>query len=65
MPGHTIPFDDQDLLASSGRLDSFNTVQLIVFLEQEVGLDLSDMEFDIKDFDSVDSIMAMVDKINS
>lgn len=59
--GDKAPFDDKEHLASSGRLDSLNTVQLIVFLEKEFGLNLSNLEFDVENFESVDSIVSMIE----
>lgn len=46
---------DTDLLAGAG-LDSFGTMQIIVFLEEEYGIQVLDDQFDINDFASVATI---------
>jgi len=51
-----IPVDaETDLLAEAG-LDSFGTMQVIVFLEEEFGIQVPEDQFDIKDFASVATI---------
>lgn len=44
-----------DLLSDAG-LDSFGTMQIIVFLEEEFGIEVSEDQFDIKDYASVATI---------
>jgi acyl carrier protein len=44
-----------DLLADAG-LDSFGTMQVIVFLEEEFGIQVPEDQFDINDFASVTTI---------
>jgi acyl carrier protein len=46
---------DTDLLRDAG-LDSFGTMQIIVFLEEEYGIQVLDDQFDINDFASVAKI---------
>ena len=46
---------DTDLLTDAG-LDSFGTMQVIVFLEEEYGIQVPEDQFDIKDFASVATI---------
>jgi acyl carrier protein len=43
---------DTDLLADAG-LDSFGTMQIIVFLEEEYGIQVLDDKFNVNDFASV------------
>jgi acyl carrier protein len=52
---------DGDLLFTNGRLDSFSTMNLVMFLEESFGIDFSDFEFDVSVLDSVDLIEAFVD----
>lgn len=50
------PVDENtDLLGGAG-LDSFGTMQVIVFLEEEFGIQVPEDQFDIKDFASVATI---------
>lgn len=53
-------FADNDSLVLSGRLDSVDTLDLVVFLEESYGLDFADRGFDKNDLDSLDSIMALI-----
>lgn len=59
--GDRNPLADGDLLFTSGRLDSFSTMNLVMFLEENFGIDFSDFEFDVGVIDSVDLIATFVD----
>lgn len=61
--GETAGFSDDTSLVISGMLDSLAILRIVVFLEQEFGLDLSDQGFDQNDFDSVASIMQLIDRV--
>lgn len=52
-------FSDGESLLTSGRLDSVDTLELVVLLEQDYGIDFSD-GFDRDDLDSVDSIVHLI-----
>lgn len=52
-------FSDGESLLTGGRLDSVDTLELVVLLEQDYGIDFSD-GFDRDDLDSVDSIMNLI-----
>jgi acyl carrier protein len=53
-------FADSDSLVMSGRLDSVDTLDLVVFLEEKYGIDFAERGFDKNDLDSLDSIMSMI-----
>jgi acyl carrier protein len=53
---------DDEALFSSGRLDSFTMMNLVMFLEQNFGIDFSRTEFDVELIDSVAAIEALVDR---
>jgi len=53
-------FDDDDLLVSSGILDSQAVLRMVVFLEDTFGIDLAERGFDQDDFDSLTNIMRLV-----
>ena len=50
-------FADSDSLIASGRLDSVDTIGLLVFLEEQYGVDFGERGFDRDELDSVDSIV--------
>jgi acyl carrier protein len=52
-------FSDGESLLTSGRLDSVDTLELVVLLEQDYGIDFSN-GFDRDDLDSVDSILNLI-----
>jgi len=51
---------DGDSLVLSGRLTSVEVVDTLEFLETTFGFEIDPNEFDQEQFDSVDSIMAML-----
>ena len=53
-------FADSDLLMTSGRLQSIDTLELVVFLEEKYGINFAERGFDQNEFDSVDNIMALI-----
>lgn len=53
-------FGDDDLLVTSGILDSQAVLRMVVFFEDEFGLDLAEQGFDQNDFDSLNSMMRLV-----
>lgn len=59
--GESADISDDTALLSSGILDSLAVLRIVVFLEQEFGLDLADRGFDQNDFDSVTSIMRLLE----
>jgi len=61
--GDSAGFTDQQLLVTEGRLTSLDVMMIVVFLEENYGIDFSDRPFDQNEFDSVDSITALVDTL--
>ena len=61
--GDSSDFTDQQLLVTEGRLTSLDIITIVVFLEENYGIDFSDRPFDQNEFDSVDSITALVDTL--
>ena len=53
-------FVDAEPLFSSGRLDSFSMMNLVMFLEEAFSLDFSDFEFDVALVDSVDALEELI-----
>ncbi|KGF70782.1 hypothetical protein LL06_03260 [Hoeflea sp. BAL378] len=58
--GQSPHFGDTDSLFDSGRLDSLAAVKLLMMLESEFGLDLSDPDFEIARIDSLAAILDLV-----
>jgi acyl carrier protein len=52
---------DAESIFVSGRLDSFATMNLVMFLEENFAIDFSAFEFDVSLLDSLDAIAAFVD----
>jgi acyl carrier protein len=63
--GDTSGFTDQQLLVTEGRLTSLDVMTIVVFLEENYGIDFSDRPFDQNEFDSVDTITALVDTLSN
>lgn len=56
----TNPFTDSDSLVLSGRLDSIDILQIVMFLEAK-GIDFNDQEFDQEAFDSIARILTRIE----
>jgi len=56
----TRPFTDSDSLVLSGRLDSIEILQIVMFLEDR-GTAFDDQAFDQEDFDSINRIMTRIE----
>lgn len=55
-------FTDADSLVISGRLSSLDVVDLLTFLEGQFDFAMEPSEFDMAKFDSVDSIVGLVEQ---
>jgi acyl carrier protein len=58
--GDTASFADSDSLVLSGRLESIDVLDIVVFLESNYGVDFSDGDFDQTMLDNVNSVLAVV-----
>lgn len=56
------PFGDGDSLVLSGRLSSLDVVDVLTFLEGEFGFAMDPNEFDAAKFDTVEAIVAMLER---
>ena len=52
-------FTDQESLFESGRLQSIDAVDLVVFLEDNFGIDFAMIGFDRNQIDTIDQICAL------
>jgi methoxymalonate biosynthesis acyl carrier protein len=57
-----VAIGDGDSVLRSGLLNSLSMVEIILFVEQEFGLDITASDIRIEDFDTVDSICALLDR---
>jgi acyl carrier protein len=59
--GDREPLGDADSLVLSGRLDSTDVLQIVMFLEGSYGIDFADQAFDQEDFDSIARILMLIE----
>ena len=57
--GHSGSIGDDDLLISSGLMDSMDVVRMVNFLEKKFGIDLSERGFRLGDFDRINDIVRL------
>jgi len=58
--GYSETFTDDTSLVTSGMLDSFAVMRLVVFMEQTFGINFADTYFDHNRFDSISAMVKMV-----
>jgi acyl carrier protein len=59
--GDGAAFSDSEQLIARGRLQSIDTLEVVVFLEEKYGIDFGEIGFDQNQIESIDSIMALID----
>ena len=59
----TTGFEDTESLFASGRLESLAAVQLVAFLEEQFGIDFSNLDFEIDRIYSIDLIATLCDEV--
>ena len=57
--GDNGPLADHDSLLLSGRLQSIDAVEIVIFLEENFGIDFAQIGFDRELIDSIDTIHAL------
>ena len=63
--GDNAPFDDTEPLATGGRLDSVDIIQLVGFMEESFGIDFAQAEFARAHFDSIASMSAFLSRFGN
>ncbi|WP_394688076.1 acyl carrier protein [Hoeflea sp.] len=53
-------FEDDESLFDSGRLDSIAAVNLLLELEADYGIDLSDPDFSVSEIDTLQQISTLI-----
>lgn len=56
----TYPYSDTDSLLENGIIDSMNVIELVVFLEETLGIQVEDHEIIPENFDSVSCLAEYV-----
>jgi acyl carrier protein len=59
--GDQEPLGDTDSLVLSGRLDSTDVLQIVMFLEGSYDIDFADQPFDQEDFDTIARILTLIE----
>jgi len=60
--GDTLGFADSDSLILSGRLESIDVLDIVVFLEKNYRIDFGDQDFDQTTLDTVNNILAVAER---
>jgi acyl carrier protein len=63
--GDTGPVEDQDSLLLSGRLQSIDIVEIVMFLDQNYGIDITQFDFEREQIDSIDAIQQLTENAQS
>jgi acyl carrier protein len=62
MKGDGAPLGDDDLLFTSGRLDSLDAIEIIMTIETDYGMNFSEINFDLTRLDSITAIADLIDR---
>lgn len=60
--GVKVPLDDDTALFSRGLIDSLNVVELVTFVEEELGRPIAPAEITLDNFDSINRIARFAEK---
>jgi acyl carrier protein len=52
-------FSDQDSILLSGRLQSIDAVEIVIFMEENFGIDFAQLGFDREQIDNIDAIYSL------
>lgn len=58
-----IEFEIEEGLISDGLLESFDLIQLIATLENEFGVEIGNRNITIENFDSLDKIISLMERL--
>jgi acyl carrier protein len=59
------PLADEDSLLLSGRLQSIDAVEIVIFLEENFAIDFAEIGFDREQIDSIDLIYALAQSVSN
>jgi acyl carrier protein len=55
-------FLDNEQLIAGGRLQSIDTLEVVIFLEEKYGIDFAENGFDQNEVGSIDNILALISR---
>lgn len=55
-------FSDNEQLIAGGRLQSIDTLEVVLFLEEQYGIDFAENGFDQNEVGSIDNILALISR---
>lgn len=58
--GDDADFTDNEQLITDGRLQSVDTLEVLLFLEEKYGLDFGESGFDQNQVESIDNILTLI-----
>jgi acyl carrier protein len=61
--GDDQPLPDDESLLLSGRLQSIDAVEIVIFLEENFAIDFAQIGFDRDQLDSVDAICTLIQSV--
>ena len=56
---------DNEPLLTSGFLDSIAIVKLLTYIEQEFDVEISDADFDPDNFETIDTIVTLIERVRA
>jgi acyl carrier protein len=62
MRGDVALLNDEDLLFTSGRLDSLDAIEIIMSIETDYGINFSEINFDLTLLDSIAAMTDLIDR---
>jgi acyl carrier protein len=62
MKGDGAGVGDAEPLFSTGRLDSLDAVEMIMFIEEVFGINFAEVDFDLTRLESIDAVAALIDR---
>lgn len=62
MKGDGATLSDEDLLFTSGRLNSLDAIEIIMAIETDYGVNFSEIDFDLTRLDSIAAIADLIDR---
>ena len=62
---HSIEIDENEHLIERGHIDSMGLMKLVAFIEEQTGISISDEDLIPENFETVASIVRMVQRLQS
>jgi acyl carrier protein len=59
--GDRAAFADSEQLIADGRLQSIDTLEVVIFLEEKYGIDFGEIGFDQNQVESIDNILSLIE----